>query len=137
MPVSPPPESPQASIRIYDNNPRALPHLHQHDFLLLHRLPAPGYPPLIQLLLQTRDLPQTPRVPNQLLHPLLLLARQLHPVRLLARARAVRAGGAAAAGGARDVEGAGFEAQDLVVRGEGVLVDGSRGREERGSGGVG
>lgn len=71
------------------------------------------YPPLIQLLLQPRNLLQALRIAYQLLHALLLLLRQLHPIRLIARRSAIR-GCSAASGG--DIEGVGFDAHDLRGR---------------------
>ena len=68
---------------------------------------------IIQLLLQPRYLLQALRIPNQPFHPLLLLIRQLHPVRFVARR--TTGSGAVGQGGGRDVEGAGFDAHDLGV----------------------
>lgn len=70
------------------------------------------YPSLVQLPLQPRNLLQTLRIPNHLLDPLLLLLRQLDPIRFPAGAGG-RRGAVEVGGGGGDVEGVRFDAHYL------------------------
>ena len=82
---------------------------------LLHLIaPSLRHAPVVQFLLQPRNLLQALRVPDQPLHPLPLLLRQLDPICLVARA-----GAAVGEGRGGDVEGAGFDAHDLSDGDEG------------------
>lgn len=87
----------------------------QQLFLHLISTPSrtPRYPPLIQFLLQSRNLLQALRTSNQRFHPLLLFIRQFDAVGFVA---CTSGAVGERRGGGWDVEGAGFDAGDLKER---------------------